>query len=595
MRQGKRTFRRGWRVPVSLLTGLGLAAAAVVVPTSTASASTPAIPAAAFHDHTGVTSSTVTVGNISTQTAGLFLGALEGSKAYADYINSTGGVHGRKLVIDGADDGYNDGAENKALTANDITNDFAMVGGFSLNDAYGATVLAKNPSVPNVTVSLSSAANQLPNTFSPQPADDGWELGPLVYFQKKYPSAVKHAASLVADEPAATAAYAGEKAAMEHLGYKVVYDPTYAITQTDFTQNVIAMRNDGVKILFVEQMPENYASAVFKALDAQDFHPVVVLGASTYSNALISASGGAAATDGAYLEQAAALYLGQDAQALPAVNTFLDLGAEGRSGVQARPLHPVRMAVDGAVHPGPAEGGHRPVPRIGAAGAAVDLELLREQPAGHLAPGDQDPGGVLHHRQDRQRGHRAHRRPAGDRFERRLPVRPAVLHGEREADQLIRWPRVGGPVGGRPTAAAVPGRARRRWVRGHVRRGLRRGSSGVVRGRRVVGVGRRRVTGSEPRVRWPPGWSVGPSWDRPAGQASAPSWAAARFIRRDLRLAAWFLWMTPLAAALSIRLMASRSASGLFSAPSSMAEIAFLVRVRSSERTDLLRAWRLRV
>ena len=295
----------------------------MVVPTSTASASTPAIPAAAFHDHTGVTSSTVTVGNISTQTAGLFLGALEGSKAYADYINSTGGVHGRKLVIDGADDGYNDGAENKALTANDITNDFAMVGGFSLNDAYGATVLAKNPSVPNVTVSLSSAANQLPNTFSPQPADDGWELGPLVYFQKKYPSAVKHAASLVADEPAATAAYAGEKAAMEHLGYKVVYDPTYAITQTDFTQNVIAMRNDGVKILFVEQMPENYASAVFKALDAQDFHPVVVLGASTYSNALISASGGAAATDGAYLEQAAALYLGQDAQALPAVNTFL--------------------------------------------------------------------------------------------------------------------------------------------------------------------------------------------------------------------------------------------------------------------------------
>ena len=71
--------------------------------------------------------------------------------------------------------------------------------------------------------------------------------------------------------------------------------------------------------------------------------------------------------------------------------------------------------------------------------------------------------------------------------------------------------------------------------------------------------------------------------------------AAARFISRDLRLAAWFLWMTPLAAALSIRLMASRSASSLSSAPCSMAAMARLVRVRSSDRTALLRACRLMV
>lgn len=280
------------------------------------------IPAAAFNDHTGVTASTVTVGNVSTLTGGLFLGAQVGAKAYAAYVNSTGGVHGRSIIIDGSDDGYNNGANNKALTQADITKDFAMVGGFSLNDAYGGQVLKANPSVPNVTVSLDQGTNSLPNSFSPQPANGGWELGPLVYFKKKYPTDVLHAGALVANEAPAIAAFAGEKLAMEHLGYKVVYSPTFNITQTDFTQYVVSMRNAGVKILFIEQMPENYAAAVFKALNQQNFHPVVVLGASTYSNALVPAAGGASATDGAYLEQAASLYLGEDASAIPAVSTF---------------------------------------------------------------------------------------------------------------------------------------------------------------------------------------------------------------------------------------------------------------------------------
>src|SRR5580692_7536807 len=76
--------------------------------------------------------------------------------------------------------------------------------------------------------------------------------------------------------------------------------------------------------------------------------------------------------------------------------------------------------------------------------------------------------------------------------------------------------------------------------------------------------------------------------------------AATRRTRRDLWLAAVFLWMTPLAAALSIRFTARRSASTLSSAPLSAAVTAFLVRVRSSARTDLLRRrsfsfWRFRL
>jgi len=282
-----------------------------------------AIPSSAFSDHTGITSKSVTVANVSTLDGGLFKGAPVGAQAYADYVNSTGGVNGRTITVNSGNDGYNNGANNKALTQQAVSSDFALVGSFSLNDSYGGQVLAQNPGMPDVSVTLDPTTNKLPNVFSPVPLGQGWELGPLEYFQQKFPTGVKAVGVLIADEPSAVAQWNGEKAAMEHVGYNVIYDEQFAISQTDFTQNVIDMKNKGVKMLFIEQMPEEYASAVIKALDAQNFHPQVVFGASTYSSQLISASGGASATDGAYLEQNASLYLGEDAGAIPAVSTFL--------------------------------------------------------------------------------------------------------------------------------------------------------------------------------------------------------------------------------------------------------------------------------
>lgn len=290
--------------------------------TTGSSGSTSGIPASAFSDTTGLTPTTVSIGNVSTLFEGLFKGAYVGTEAYAAYVNSQGGVHGRKILVDSYDDGYA-GAPNKQYTQEAAQKDFALVGGFSTFDSFGGTVLAADPGVPNVTVSLDTATGALPNSFSPQPASGGWQLGPLVYFQKKFPADVKHVGALIADVPSAISKWVAENAAMNSLGYKVVYDPQFGITQTDFTQYVISMRNAGVKILFVEQMPENYAAAVVKALNQQDYHPVVVFGASTYSEALVPNSGGAAAIDGSYFDQAASLYLGEDSSAIPAVSTFL--------------------------------------------------------------------------------------------------------------------------------------------------------------------------------------------------------------------------------------------------------------------------------
>jgi ABC-type branched-subunit amino acid transport system substrate-binding protein len=279
------------------------------------------IPLAAFSDTTGLTASTVSIGNVSTLFAGLFTGADVGTRAYAAYVNSIGGIHGRRLVVDTYDDGFS-GAPNKQHTEEATQRDFALVGGFSLQDNFGGTVLAVSPQVPNVTVSLDHGTGALPNSFSPFPSQGGWGLGPLVYFQKRFPAGVKAIGVLIADQPSAVTTWGREQAAMEHVGYHVAYDAQFAITQTDFNQNVIAMRNAGVKMLFVDQMPENYAAAVVRALRQQNFHPVVVFGPSSYSEALVPDAGGAPAIDGAYLYQSMSLYLGEDAAAIPSVVTF---------------------------------------------------------------------------------------------------------------------------------------------------------------------------------------------------------------------------------------------------------------------------------
>jgi len=282
------------------------------------------IPSSAFSDHTGITASTVRVGNISTlAVGGLFKGALVGTEAYADMVNSTGGVNGRKITVDSADDAYT-GTGNKQATQNAVNTDFSLVGGFSTFDSFGGTVLAANPGVPDVTEVLDPATNKLPNLYSAVPLEGGWQEGALQYFKGKFGiSALQHVGTLIGDLPSPEADWAGEKYVMEKVGYKVVYDAIYGVTQTDFTQNVIAMKNAGVKVLFIDQMSEVYASGLLKNLVQQNFHPIVVLGAATYTPSLIPAAGGQAAVNGSYFDQNASLYLGGDASTVPAVSTFL--------------------------------------------------------------------------------------------------------------------------------------------------------------------------------------------------------------------------------------------------------------------------------
>jgi len=303
-----------------------LAGAAALAPGSRAAAATATgrapIPTSAFSSTTGLTASTVTIGNISTESLGLFTGSIVGTKAYAAYVNAQGGVNGRQLVVDAQDDQFT-GAKNKQLTQSATQNDFALVGSFSLEDSFGGSTIAQNPNVPDVSTTLDPTLSKLPNSYSANPTGKGWPTGPVNYFGKKYPAQKLHTGVLASTYPSALATWKKEKPALTHAGYKVTYFATVPITQTDFNQNVITMRNAGVQLILIDQLPQNYAGALLKAMSQQNFHPKLIIGTAAYSEELVASAGGPAAADGSNVEMPNALFLGEDAQVIPADATFL--------------------------------------------------------------------------------------------------------------------------------------------------------------------------------------------------------------------------------------------------------------------------------
>jgi len=270
----------------------------------------------------GVTSSSVTVGQVDDLSAplpGLSKGAEDGTKAYFAYINSMGGVNGRKLILD-AEDSTFQGGTVATETGTQIRTEFALVGGFSLLDS-AEQPLIDLARVPDVGFSLSPGLATDPYLYSPLPNPiNYYPLGLFDYLKSKYPQAVKKVGIIWENATASTkAAEDAVEGAMRAAGFDIVYDHGVGPFDTDFLPDIISMRNDGVKLFFSTELPDNYAATLSKQMQQQNFKPVNIEGAA-YSDDLLKLAGSSA--NGMYIEQGYALYLGQDAKIVPAVGLF---------------------------------------------------------------------------------------------------------------------------------------------------------------------------------------------------------------------------------------------------------------------------------
>ncbi len=330
----ERTYGRGRRfiattAATAMLTGgLVVTSAVVALPAGADSPSCKAAgkpTSAQLNSTTGITKTSVSVGNISIITGpvpGLFQGAAIGAQAYFDYINSQGGVNHRKINFHSYDDAFS-GTTNQSLAAQSASKDFALAGSFSLFDSFSCNVLATNPAVPDVSVTLDSATNALPNVFSPQPLGSGGSEAGYSYIKSKFPNAIKAVGNLYSNVDTAISQWHGQEALMKHLGYKIAYQRAVSPVETNFAADVVNFKKNHVQFVFITDGTAQIYAALVKEMRKQNFKPQVIMSAGPiYTPDFVSQAGGAANANGVWNVQGQSLYLGQDAKSIPAVKTF---------------------------------------------------------------------------------------------------------------------------------------------------------------------------------------------------------------------------------------------------------------------------------
>jgi ABC-type branched-subunit amino acid transport system substrate-binding protein len=216
----------------------------------------------------GLTSNSITLGTVADRTGpvnGLFAGAQQGIEAFAQYVNSTGGLCGHSVTDDFADSGTNCN-QNANDTTDLVKKVFAFVGSFSLYDGTGcgATVLKNNPTVPDIHVALDPSAETLPNHFDLEPGELGYATGMWKYYAQKYGSKVQHVGTILENVPSAVDKQNAQVHAAESQGWKFVYSNAASPTSTDFTSQFQTMcGKDHIQIFFtVTEDAQNAATMI---------------------------------------------------------------------------------------------------------------------------------------------------------------------------------------------------------------------------------------------------------------------------------------------------------------------------------------------
>jgi ABC-type branched-subunit amino acid transport system substrate-binding protein len=270
----------------------------------------------------GVTATTITVGNVASVSGpvpGIFQGAPNGVDAFFAYINSEGGVNGRKLQMKFGDDAFNCN-QNATQVQSLMPSVFAFVGSFSVSDNCSAPVFAKNPDVADLAYVLDTDMENLPNNFSVSPQPPGWRTGPYLYYKQKYPDHL-NVGSLYSNSAGGTFSWHGMRAAAESVGYKMVYERAVAATETDFTADVLRMRAAGVNFLATSGLDPNSIARLVNAVRQQKWDPLIEAGGSVYAVDYLKLFN-AGAGEGVLQDQAFAMFLGEDAATTPEVGLF---------------------------------------------------------------------------------------------------------------------------------------------------------------------------------------------------------------------------------------------------------------------------------
>jgi ABC-type branched-subunit amino acid transport system substrate-binding protein len=229
---------------------------------------------------TGVTATTITVGNIASISGvvpGLTESAQQATEAWAAYVNSTGGICGRQVKVQPFDDG-SDSSTNYADAEQACSSDFAMVGNASGFDDGSATAVG-SCGIPTMAAEVSTgAAGNTADIFGASPGNSHYyPLGPGNYIKSLYPNAIKHAAEIYLQVPATQEQAAHEIAANTSIGF--AYTPAAGIPTTPTNANygsiVQELQSNGTQYVS-EYSDDDSAERLIEAMQQANFAPQVV-------------------------------------------------------------------------------------------------------------------------------------------------------------------------------------------------------------------------------------------------------------------------------------------------------------------------------
>ena len=226
----------------------------------------------------GVTGNQILIGNIASITGvapGLTQSAQQATEAFADYVNSQGGICGRMLKIQAFDDG-NTSTSNYSEAQQACSKDFAMVGNASGFDDGSASAVAAC-GIPDVAAEVSThQAGGVAQIFGASPGNSHyWSTGPAVWLKKTYPNAVGKAAMVYLNVPATQQQAASEMSTYQQAGFGYVYTTAVSPTEPNYAPYVQAMEQKGVQYV-TEYSDDNSAARLSQAMQQASFAPQVV-------------------------------------------------------------------------------------------------------------------------------------------------------------------------------------------------------------------------------------------------------------------------------------------------------------------------------
>src|SRR5438477_871467 len=138
------------------------------------------------------------------------------------------------------------------------------------------------------------------------------------YLKAHYPDAIGAVGTLYPDIAAAAENQIAVEGAARSVGFNFVYRRAYGATETDFTADVIRMRQNGVRMVLLDTADASTTARVATAMAQQGFKPdVIASGVQDYDPKLLALGG--AAAEGIVIRQTASLFAGEDAGLVPEV------------------------------------------------------------------------------------------------------------------------------------------------------------------------------------------------------------------------------------------------------------------------------------